>query len=49
MKTLKNKVYAVLLLVCGYVPVLIDNDATVFVFMLMFAGPLFFAKENWIM
>ena len=31
MKTLKNKLYAVVLLICGYLPVLIDKDATAFV------------------
>lgn len=35
MKTLKNKLYAVALLICGYLPVLIDKDATALVF---FAG-----------
>lgn len=39
MKTLKNKLYAIALLACGYVPVLIDNDGTALVF---------FGKENWI-
>lgn len=39
MKTLKNNLYAVVLLICGYLPVLIDKDATALVF---------FAKENWI-
>lgn len=29
MKTLKNKLYAVVLLICGYLPVLIDKDATI--------------------
>ena len=32
MKTLKNKLYAVVLLICGYLPVLIDKDATALVF-----------------
>lgn len=48
MKTLKNKLYAITLLACGYVPVLIDNDGTALVFFGMIAIPLFFAKENWI-
>lgn len=34
MKTLKNKLYAVVLLICGYLPVLIDKDATALVFFL---------------
>lgn len=48
MKTLKNKLYAILLLVCGYMPVLIDKDGTALVFFGCIAIPLFFAKENWI-
>lgn len=32
MKTLKNKLYAIVLLICGYLPVLIDKDATALVF-----------------
>lgn len=48
MKTWKNKLSAITLLGCGYMSVLIENDATAFVFMAMFAVPLFFAKENWI-
>lgn len=48
MKTWKNKLYAIVLLACGYVGIPLENDATAFVFMAMFAIPLFFAKENWI-
>lgn len=48
MKTLKNKLYAVVLLICGYLPVLIDKDATALVFFAFIAMPLFSAKENWI-
>ena len=48
MKTLKNKLYAVVLLICGYLPVLIDKDAPALVFFAFIAIPLFFAKENWI-
>ena len=46
MKTLKNKLYAVVLLICGYLPVLIDKDATALVFFAFIAIPLFFAKEK---
>lgn len=35
-------------LICGYLPVLIDKDATALVFFAFIAMPLFFAKENWI-
>lgn len=48
MKTLKNKLYAIVLLICGYLPVLIDKDAKALVFFAFIAIPLFFAKENWI-
>lgn len=44
---IKNKIYAVIFLLIGYIVELLSNDATVFVFMLIFfAIPLFFAKEN---
>ncbi len=46
MKTLKNKLYTILLLICGYIPVLIDGDGTALVFFALIAIPLFFAKEN---
>lgn len=48
MKTWKNKLYALVLLACGYLCVLIEKDATALVFLAMLAVPLFFAKENWV-
>ena len=48
MKTLKNKLYAVVLLICGYLTLLMEKDATALVFLALVAVPLFFAKENWI-
>lgn len=48
MKTLKNKLYAIALLVCGSLGVAMENDATALVLFGMIAVPLFFAKENWI-
>lgn len=48
MKTLKNKICSILLLGCGYVPVLIDHDGTALVVFACIAIPMFFAKENWI-
>lgn len=48
MKTLKNKLFAIVSLACGYAGVLIENDATALVFFGMIAIPLFFTKENWI-
>ena len=46
-KLLKNKVYAVLITIVGLVSIAVDNDITFCVFALIFAMPLFFAKENW--
>lgn len=47
-QNLKGELSAIAMLGCGYVGVLIENDATALVFLAMFAVPLFFAKENWI-
>ena len=46
---LKNKLYALVLILIGLVPILIERDVTFFTFALIFGIPLFFAKENWIM
>lgn len=46
---LKNKIYSLLLILIGVVPILIDRDGTFFIFTLMLGLPLFFARENWIM
>lgn len=46
MKTLKNKLVAVALVGLGSIPAVLYNDGTVLVFMIMFAIPLFVAKEN---
>ncbi len=48
MKTFKNKLYAVGLMLCGSVPTFLEQDATALVFIGMISVPLFFAKENWI-
>lgn len=45
---IKNKLYALVLILIGVVPILIDQDGTFFIFALMIGLPLFFAKENWI-
>lgn len=47
-KTLKNKLYAILLIGCTLPVMLLDGDATATVFVSMFAIPMFFAKKNWI-
>ena len=46
---LKNKIYSLLFVGLGALSVLIEYDATFFVFSLMIGVPLFFAKENYIM
>ena len=46
---LKNKLYALVLILIGLVPILIERDVTFFIFALMIGLPLFFAKKNWIM
>ena len=46
---LKNKLYALALILIGLVPILIERDGTVFILALIIGLPLFFAKENWIM
>ena len=46
---LKNKLYALVLILIGLVLILIERDGTFFIFALTIGLPLFFAKENWIM
>lgn len=45
---IKNKLYALVLILIGVVPILIERDGTFFVFALTIGLPLFFSKENWI-
>ncbi len=47
-KTLKNKIYAALLITIGMVPVVIDGDGTFLVLAGCIGIPMFFAKDNWI-
>lgn len=47
-ETLKNKLYAFLLIGCTLPVMFLEGDATATVFVGMFAVPMFFAKENWI-
>lgn len=46
---LRNKIYSLLLILIGVVPILIDRDGTFFIFALLIGLPLFFSKKNWIM
>ncbi len=48
-ETLRNKIYAVLLILCTLPIVFLEGDATATVFVGMIAIPMFFAKENWIL
>ena len=43
---LKNKLYALLLVIIGTLSIFIEYDATFFIFTLMIGLPLFFDKEN---
>ena len=47
-KLVKNKIYAVLLVLLGVVPILIEGDGTCFILFLLLGVTLFFSKENWI-
>ena len=46
MKTLKNKLYAVVLLICGYLLVLIDKDATALVFFCIYRNTIVLCKRK---
>ena len=46
--TLGNKILAVCLLVVSAIPMLMEKEATGFIFMCTVAIPLFFAKRNYI-
>lgn len=47
-RTLKNKLYALLLIGCTLPVMFLEGDATATVFVGFIAVPMFFAKENWI-
>ena len=46
--TLGNKILAVTLLVLSAIPMIMEKEATGFVFVCVIAIPLFFAKRNYI-
>lgn len=46
-KTYKNKLLAIALMLLGVLSVGIENDGTFLLFVLIFAIPLFLAKDNW--
>lgn len=45
---LKNKLYAIVIIFLGALLVLVEQDATFFLFSAMIGSALFLAKENWI-
>ncbi len=45
---IKNKIWAICILLLGIATICIDNDATVFVLLLPIGMTLFFARENWV-
>ncbi len=45
-RTWKNKVIALAMALVGYWSIGIENDATAFVFVMLIAIPLFFARTN---
>ena len=47
-RTLKNKLYALLLIGCTLPVMLLEGDATATVFVGFIAVPMFFAKESWV-
>ena len=46
---IKNKLYAIVIILLGALTIPIEWDATFFLFALIMELALFFAKENWIM
>ena len=44
---LKNKLYAVLLVILGYLTVCIEHDVTIFILTLILAPHLFFSRKSW--
>lgn len=47
-ETWRNKLYAIIMISIGAVPIVYDNDATVFMLMLIIGVPLFFSRKNWV-
>lgn len=48
-ETLKNKLYAILIILCTLPVIFLDGDATATVIISMIAVPMFFAKKSWIL
>lgn len=48
-RLIKNKIFAVILMVIGALSVPVEWDATFFLFTVLIGTVLFFADENWTM
>lgn len=47
-RTLRNKLYAIALIMVGIILRFISNDITFLVFTLLIGIPMFFSNKNWI-
>ena len=45
---IRNKIYAVLMVLASLPVVILEKDGTILLLSLFFGVPMFFAKENWI-
>ena len=48
MKNVKNKVYAIALMVLSLMSLAIDRDATALIILSFISVPMFFSKESWV-
>ena len=46
-RTYKNKLWALALLVIGFITMKVSNDSTVTILLAVFSATLFFSKENY--
>jgi len=46
MKTLRNKLISIGLIILGILSIIPEKDITAFIFFFIFAVPMFFAKED---
>lgn len=46
-RTYKNKLWALALLVIGFITMKVSNDSTVMILLAVFSVTLFFSKENY--
>ena len=48
MKTWRNKILALVLIIAGLIPLILYKEGTPLVFTALIGVPLFFAKEEWV-